>query len=218
MEPSPKIAPEARTALRHARLVAEHDAVVAAVPNDWREQFDANFRAMEILSRRREDLERGTGVYAGTAVGDAARDLCQARDKLARAEAVVHSPFTPWRQHRRATKESELWRGREANAADRWQRLAGPELSRLDREHGSLSHADDDLRDRVNSRRDWLSQHPEVAPRIQRLEAEIDALEAQMDPDGWRPPHAATRDHPFPRWERTIERGIERGMDLGIGL
>ena len=130
----------------------------------------------------------------------------------------MRSPFTPSRQHRRATKEAELWRGREANAADRWQRLAGPELSRLDREHGTLAHADDDLRDRVNSRRDWLSQHPEAAVRIRALEAEIDALEWQMGPDEWRPPHVASRDNPFPQRERTIERGIDRAMDLGIGL
>ena len=77
---------------------------------------------------------------------------------------------------------------------------------------------DDDLRDRVNSRRDWLSQHPEAARRIQRLEAEIDALEAQMGPEGWRAPGAVSRDNPFPEQERTIERGIEQGLDLDIGL
>ena len=81
-----------------------------------------------------------------------------------------------------------------------------------------MVQVDDDLRDRVNSRRDWLSQHPEAAGRIQRLEAEIDALEAQMGPEGWRPPRAVSRDNPFPQRERTIERGIERGLDLGIGL
>ena len=204
---SPQLAPEVRTALRHARLVAEHDAVVAAVPNDWREQFAANLAAGEILSRRRQDLERGTGAYADSAVGEAARDFCEAHQVLARAEAVVHSPFTPWRQNRRAIKEADLWRGREANAAGRWQRLAGPELSRLDREQGSLARTDDDLRDRANSRRDWLSQHPEATVRIRALEAKIDAVELQMSPDEWRPSHAVTRDNPLPQLERTIERG-----------
>jgi hypothetical protein len=203
-----------QAALRHARLVAEHDALVAAVPNDWREQLAANLDARQAQGRRRQDLERGTGVYAPTAVGEAARHLCEARDRLARAEALVHSPSTPWRQHRRATKQAELWRGREANAAERWQRLAGPELSRLDREHATVVGVDDDLRDRVNSRRDWLSQHPEAVPRIQQLEAEIDALEAQLGPDEWRPPRAVSRDNPFPQPERTIERGL----DLDIGL
>ncbi len=70
----------------------------------------------------------------------------------------------------------------------------------------------------MNSRRDWLSQHPEAVPRIQRLEAEIDALEAQMGPDEWQPSRAVSRDNPFQAPERTIERGIERGLDLGIGL
>ena len=218
METSPQLPPEVRTALRHARLVAEHDAVVAAVPNDWREQLAANLDAMQALGRRRQDLERGTGVYEGTAVGEAARSLSEARDRLARAEAVVHSPSTSWRQHRRATTAAELWRGREANAAERWQRLAGPEASRLDREQATLVGVDDDLRERVNFRRDWLSQHPEAVSRVQRLEAEIDALEAQMGPDEWRLPHAVSRDNPFPQSERTIERGIDRGLDLGIGL
>lgn len=133
-EVSHQVAPEIRTALRHARLVVEHDSLVAAVPNDWRDRLFAVDDASRALAQRRHDLERGTGVYADTAVGAAARELAQARDRLARAEALVHSPVTPWRQHRRATREADLWRGREATAADRWQRLAGPELCRLDRE------------------------------------------------------------------------------------
>jgi hypothetical protein len=90
METSAQVSPEVRAALRHARLVAEHDALVAAVPNDWRDQLAANLDARQAHRRRRQDLERGTGVYAATAVGEAARNLCEARDRLARAEAVVH--------------------------------------------------------------------------------------------------------------------------------
>jgi hypothetical protein len=89
-EGSQQVAPEIRTALRHPRLVAEHDALVASVPNDWRERLAANSEASLDLRRRRQDLERGTGVYADTAVGAAARALVEARDRLARAEALVH--------------------------------------------------------------------------------------------------------------------------------
>jgi hypothetical protein len=191
---------------------------VASVPNDWRERLAANNEASLALAQRRQELERGTGVYAETAVGAAARELVQARDRLARAEAMVHSPVTPWRQHRRATREADLWRGREATAADRWQRLAGPELSRLDREDKALAYDGDDLRHRVRSRDDWLSQHPEAAVRIRRLDAEIDALEYAMAPDEWRPSRALSRDSAFPQRERTIEGGIERGIDFGIDL
>ena len=63
--------------------------------------------------------------------------------------------------------------------------------------------------------REWLEQHPELAPRLARLEREIQGLERAIDPEGtvFEPP---VRPEP---WVRTLERGRDiepPGLDLGL--
>jgi hypothetical protein len=165
-------------ALPHACLRAERDALVAAVPPDWREQTGRNLDALGALGRQREDLARCTGRYAETAVGAAARELAEVRRWRERAEALAHSPSSSRRQRRSFSKEAEAWLDREAELQRPWQRLSSPELARLDRKEASPREADTSLRERVRNRREWLlAQHPEIAPRLACLDREIETLE-----------------------------------------
>ena len=201
--------------MRHAPLVAERDALAAAVPEDWREQVGRHLDAISALGRQRDDLTRGAGRYADTAVGAAARELSEARRQRERAEALAASPSSSRRQRKSFSKEAERWLDREGQLQRRWQRLASPELARLDDQESSLREADRRLCERVRKGREWLEQHPELAPRLARLEREIQGLERAIDPEGtvFEPP---VRPEP---WVRTLERGraIEPpGLDLAL--
>ena len=210
----PQPAPEVLAGLRHARLVAERDALAGAVPPDWREQTGRNLDALGALGRQREDLSRGTGRYTDTAVGAAARELAEARRQRERADALAASPSSSRRQRRSFSRDAEGWRGRELEAQRRWQRLATPELARLEREEACVRDADESLRERVRNRRGWLEQHPEITPRLARLEKEIEAVERVIDPERM----VFEPNVPQP-WVKTLERGraIEpSGLELGL--
>jgi hypothetical protein len=181
-EHRPKTDPQLSAALRHGRLVAERDAIVAAVPPDWRDQVMANLHHLLTVRDRREDLVRGTGRYEHTPAGEAARERAEARRHREWAEHMAASPSTPRRQRRSFRHEAEVWSGREVAANARWERLAGPELARLSTEEHALRTADDGLRDAVQHRSDWLEQHPEAAARVARLESEIERLDPIVNP------------------------------------
>jgi DNA repair exonuclease SbcCD ATPase subunit len=182
-QPTRHVDPHVRAALRHGRLVAERDALVAAVPADWRDQVCRNVDALVTLGHQRRALAVGGGRYADTAVGAAARELAEARRQREWTEALAVSRSEPRRRRRSFAKEAELWGQREAEIQQRWQRLARPELARLDREENSVRRADETLCERVRNRSEWLERHPEAASRIARLEREIETLEYVMDPE-----------------------------------
>ena len=199
---TPGLDPRTAAALRRGRLVAERDAVVAAAPADWRPRVMRNLDEILDLGRRRDDLARGTGRYADTPAGEAARDLAAATRRREWEERMAASPTTSRWRRRSHAREAEAWGGREVEAKSRWERLAGPELARLGVEEATLRRADEALRNGVRIRGDWLEQHPEAARRVARLESEIDRLERVIDPE------AATMAQEVGRtpWARAPER------------
>ncbi|HSH58673.1 MAG TPA: hypothetical protein VK988_03330, partial [Acidimicrobiales bacterium] len=100
------------------------------------------------------------------------------------------------------------------------ERLGGPERDRLAGEVARLEERRDELEAAKVEREDWLGAHPEATRRLDRLNAELAALEPQLsnasldlaDDLDLRTIELGLRPAPG------LERGPELGPDLGIDL
>ncbi|HSH58986.1 MAG TPA: AAA family ATPase, partial [Acidimicrobiales bacterium] len=211
---------ELRNSLKVARLRAERDAVAAAIPADRSLELRRVEVDLAAAQRAGQQLEEGGGRYERTEVGRAARELVAARIYRRHAELDAASPNTTWRQRRAHRREAEDWAEREAKASARFERLSGPERDRLAGEIGRLEERRDGLEAAKVEREDWLGAHPEATRRLDRLDAELSALDPQLpDPgldlaDGFdlRTIDLGLGSEPRP------EPGLDRGLDLGIDL
>jgi hypothetical protein len=219
-EPAPS-APAVSAGLRHARLVAERDAVAAVVPSDPSSAFYRAQNTVDRLGRQLRDLDKaeGWGEWRGTPVGEAAiawsGAVQERRACLAQAEHVGLRERHRLRQ--RAAKAAEQVGPRQ----ERFQALAGPERARLKVELPEAKRNLADLQGRRNAYMRFQHEHPEALRRLDRLDELIATAAWELDVDrqgldGIRPERQRSSAQ---RWvdERGI-RGLDRSMDLGIDL
>jgi hypothetical protein len=219
-EPVPD-APAVSASLRHARLVAEREAVAAVIPSDPSSAFYRTRNTVDRLERKLEDLDtaEGWGEWRGTPLGEAAiawrRAVQERRACLAQAEHVGLRERHRLRQ--RANKAAE----QVGPLRERFQALAGPERARLKVELPEAKKTLADLQGRRNAYMRFQHGHPEALRRLDRLDEQIAtaAWELGLEREGLdgirpEPPQQSAQ-----QWviERGI-RGVDRGMDLGIDL
>ncbi|MGH9278584.1 MAG: AAA family ATPase, partial [Acidimicrobiales bacterium] len=195
--------------LRRAGLVAERAAIAAAVPPDCTAEIRAAELRQARLQRDREDLEAGMGRHAEDPIGRAVRELQRVDTNIARLERNIAGS----RRRERSGWRRELpdWQRRHSTALRTVQAMVPPERARLDAEDQELTGRLDSLRTDQQHRQTWLDRHPEAARRLERLTAEIDAIDARLNPP------AVTRD--LPRWLKLARQpSIEHGRDFGIDL
>ena len=211
-----------RAALTRARLVAERDAVAAAVPADPRMTLGAADGELARLCQSRFDLECGRGTWAATPAGMAARDLLRAQSKGREAAEFATRAEVGWRMRRSWWADANAWEAREREAAARFAEVATPELDRLDTAIAAAESRTFTLHGVVGQWEQWQRQHPEAGRRLARLDADIARLDRQLAPEveldqavGWdlrlidlglRPP---TPEPPTPE---------PPGHGLGLGL
>ena len=207
--------------LRHARLVAEREAVAAVIPADPGFAYHQARNTVEHLKRKLRDLDKaeGWGEWRGTPLGEAAiawsGAVQERRACLAQAEHVGLRERHRLRQ--RAAEAAE----RVGPLRERFEALAGPERARLKVELPEAKRNLADLHGRRNAHMRFQQEHPEALRRLDRLDDQIGTaawelgLERQ-ELDGIRPepPQQSAQ-----QWviERGI-RGMDRGLDLGIDL
>ena len=172
----PTLLPRAETGLRLGRLRAERVAVLATIPVDPHAEIAQRRVQRRQLAEQLEDLQAGRGRYAGTQVGDIARQRTEAlRDfETARTRAAASTR----RQARRL--EPSLDEKHEALriAQRRWSAAVQPV------EHGLVDdlHCVDselaELEARTFTRATWQLQHPDVMERLAALNHEIAMLES----------------------------------------
>jgi hypothetical protein len=214
-------APAVSASLRHARLVAEREAVAAAVPSDPTSALYRTRNTVDRLQRKLEDLDKaeGWGEWRGTPLGEAAIAWTEAvrksRGPVARAgHAGLREGHRLRQQAKRAAEQiGPLW--------ERFEALAAPEQARLKVELPEAKKTLADLHRRNNAYKRFQYEHPEALRRLDRLDEQIATaawelgLERQ-EIDGIRPepPQQSAQ-----QWaiERGI-RGMDRGLDLGIDL
>ncbi|MDQ3680129.1 MAG: AAA family ATPase, partial [Actinomycetota bacterium] len=215
---------ELRTSLKRARLSAERQAVAAAIPAD--PSFELIRVKVELAAARRdgEELQAGRGRHQRSEVGRAVRALLAARAYRSQAESYAASPGSGWRERRAYRRQAEAWAEREAEASARFERLGGLERDRLAAEVDRLEERRDELAAAKAEREDWLGAHPEAARRLDRLDAELAALDPQLpDPSveltaGFDLRTIDLGIRPAPGLDHGPELGPDLGVDFGIDL
>ncbi|MDQ4089712.1 MAG: AAA family ATPase, partial [Actinomycetota bacterium] len=219
--PKPSQAQELSTSRRHARLVAEREAVAAVVPADVDPAYYRTRNDVGRLERQLADLTaaEGWGEWRGTPVGEAAsawRDAVRERDG-----SLVLARSAGWRDAHRLRKQSAQAAEREPQLRQRFEALAAPERARLRSELPGAKKVLEDLDARRRARKHFEFEHPEALRRLERLDQEIADAAWDLDVerqglDGVTPqPRAADRQFP---WLDRTRSAPDRGVDLGIGL
>ena len=211
-----------RAALRRARLEAERRAVLRAVPPDVSLEVRRLERDLRALNEERHQVEAGSGRLSDPDLALAAKDLIRARQEAQQAERFSVDPSASWRVRRQWRQEATNWRRAETAAHVTYERLAEPEIARLDDRIRELSDRRDELRSQAGERARWLAEHPEVGRRVRHLDRDLSDLDAQAHAErefsqliartvatSLRP-DLAPEHHPTPGAE------VDRGIDLGL--
>jgi len=217
------VEPPEPASLRHARLVAERQALAAAIPSDPGPGYRQAGARVQRLEDEREALVHadGTGVLRGTPVGDAAmawnRAAWEWRRGLADAE---HAGLREGHQLRRRAATA---RKAEGPLRDAFDALAAPERDRIRLELPEARRNLAELKGQRDAAANFHREHPEAMRRLIGLDQEIneaaDDLDLERQPlDGIAPrrPELPQLDRRFQRDDRVLERSIE--LDRGFGL
>ncbi len=178
LERDPAAPTAMRTAMRHARLQAERDAVESTIPPDVTDQLHQVRAKVTATQRSLEHLEDGRGEWYGTKIGDAAqtrRDVQQRRDS-----ANWRAACTRGSEHRAAKRTQRQLDSHLDQATARFDQLAEPHRQSL---RTSLTTLETDVRDleqRAAARVEWLASHPDTARRLDRLNQEVAGAERSL--------------------------------------
>jgi len=209
--------PAIRSALRRARLEAERAAVLAAIPIDPTFDLRRVERRLAEAGQDRSDLARGDGKWTGTPVGIAARKLSEAEGRRSQAEQFARDRLMSRRMRRTWRHDATAWADRAARAEAAFDRLAGPEITRLDATTHSLELAVNSLRVARDTRRGWLTAHPEAELRLSHLDGELRqiAVEERLAPQLRQAVSQREMEQSAYGQAPTIE-AVDRGIDLGL--
>lgn len=206
-------------ALRLGRLRAERDALAATIPADPIGEIVELNAKLTRLSQDREDLKYGRGRYVGTAMGQATADLIEARSRRHSINGYLGDSRMGWRMRRSWQREEERWAQREHAAQERCYRLVAPEMARLETDIDGLSKELGVLFETKSERSRWRRTHPGVSRGIDRLDAEIAAVEDDLG----LAPVVGIDQHlshgPAVEIERptpTVVRELDHGLGLGL--
>ena len=163
-------------ALRRARLEAEARAVVSAAPADLRPELAAVESQLRDLEEAERDLEYGRGVWEGTAVEEAYRDMISARHRRWEAEKWAKSPDERFFSRHRWTREAQNLGQVKELAQARYEELAGQEQKGLAARRKDLESTKSELEAGIERREEWLGDHPEVGRRLDAIGSELTEL------------------------------------------
>jgi hypothetical protein len=168
----PELSPEREYALRLAHLVAQREAVVAAIPPDHSKLLGPLEESMARHRQELRDLEDGRGRFTETPVAEAAaeRDRAAWRIKDARHQLV-------WAETRRDkrhwSKETVLREEEFESATERHTELAEPHRKKIEARIDVLRPRLEALEAQVEGRKTWLEEHPEALRRLDHIDHEI---------------------------------------------
>ena len=221
LERSLSRSPDVSASLRHARLVAEREAVAAVVPVDPGYAYGRAEDRVRRLSTQLNDLNRaeGWGVWKGTPVGQAAIDWRAAvreRDgSLGQAEHVG------WREAHELRKRSRAAAERVGPLQERFAALAAPERARLEAEMPEAKKVLADLEGQYYGNLHFQIKHPEALRRLHSLDDQIATVGYEMDIQRQALDGIGAQPPQLHQQQRGIEReapGLEREIDFGLGL
>ena len=200
-----------RAALRRARLEAQRQATEAALPPDRTPELRAAEIRLASLQRSRSDLEGGRGRYAGTAQGEAARNLNTATNCRREAERLAEAAGSR-RTRRHWRNDAKEWSEREVKAQRVYVDNVVPEARRLDHQIGEMDDRLKDLCQLQEDRTSWLQEHPEATSRLEAIERELTPVRDMPEI------HQGLSRLLAPRREPELQPRINHGPDLGVDI
>jgi conjugative relaxase-like TrwC/TraI family protein len=167
-------------ALRRAQLVNRRDAVLVAIPPDVTGQISDSANQIHEVRRALDNLKAGTGSYAGTAAGAAARDLAEAHRRWSAARRMLRSPGLSRKGRREWQENQTRWAQAAGAAQDRWDQHGAPVLTSLTERHQALMDRHDGIIRIDDDRHAWLAAHPELPRLLARLNREVTAIDDSL--------------------------------------
>ncbi|MCA1706345.1 MAG: hypothetical protein LC808_25020, partial [Actinobacteria bacterium] len=209
--------------LRHARLVAEREALAAVIPPDPGWEYHRVERDVQRLQFRLEALDKGDGwgELRGTPVGDAAIAWRQAEGEQRRC--LSQAQHAGLRERHQSRKEAARAGERVGPLREAFEALAGPERARVRAELPEAKRHLAELEGQYYGHLHFQHIHPEALRRLDRLNREIAGAAWEMDLDrqgldgiAAQRPELSQPDRGLHRDARVMERTIE--LDRGFGL
>ena len=190
-------------------LYAERTQLSRSVPPDHSHQLDHVRRQNLAVARDIAELYNGTGRWANTGAGLAARAVREAAVDHQRADQLLENPELAWRARHKARRALAEASHRFDQALVTWENTGQPHATRLEAQRERLG-AEAVLLDQARaSREKFLANHPEVPSRL----AELDRAIAREQENERRR-----------SWELLKEReharhlGISHELDQGYGI
>jgi conjugative relaxase-like TrwC/TraI family protein len=201
------IGTEAESSL--AELYAERLQLSRSVPPDLAHQLDHVRLQNHAAERDIAELSNGTGRWAHTGAGLAARAVREAAVERQRAKELLESPELGWWSGHKARRAL-------ADAADRfdkarlaWQNTGQPHAARLEAQRERLGAEAAQLQQARTSREAFLAEHPEVPRRLAQLDRAIEREEERQRQRSWE----LVKER-----EQARHLGLSHDLDRGYGI
>jgi conjugative relaxase-like TrwC/TraI family protein len=190
-------------------LYAEQTRLARSVPPDLSRQLDHVRRQSQAVEQEIADLYDGTGRWAHTSAGQAARTLREAALERQRAQQLLENQdLGRWSRHK-ARRALAAAGDRFDKALVAWENTAGPYATRLEAERGRLGAEAARLEQAQTSRQDFFARHPEVPSRLAELDLAIEHAEENDRRRSWE----LVKER-----ERARRLGISHDLDRGYGM
>jgi len=190
-------------------LYAEQRRLERSVPPDLSHQLDHVRHHSHVVELDIAELYEGTGRWADTSAGQAARAVREAALERQRAEQLLENPdLGRWSRHK-ARRMLAAAGDRFDKALTAWEGTGEPIATRLEGVRARLGAEIVQLEQARTSREEFLAKHPEVPNRLAELDR---AIERREDNERQR------------SWELLKEReharhlGIYHDLDRGYGM
>jgi hypothetical protein len=192
-----------------AQLYLERRDLRASLPPDHSGELDDARRRLQQADQDAADLKAGTGRWAHSAAGEAARAIQEAAvEHQQAAQAVEGNDLGRWAR-RKARRQLREAGARFDQALEAWLEQGEPYAQQLEARREQLSHARAQLEQVQLARADFLAQHPEVPGRLRELDRAIGQQQRLERQRNWA--RLAQREH-----ERHL--GISHELDPGRGI
>jgi hypothetical protein len=160
-----------------AELYVERSRLAASVPRDQSAELARHRQQLTRLDQDARDLRDGTGRWAGTAVGEAARSAREAALAYQRAQQLAGDGSLGRWARRKARGELKDAGARLDNAMQAWRGASAPEAQLLEARRSQVAPEVARLEQAQQAREAFLAEHPDVPGRISDLNRAIEARE-----------------------------------------
>ena len=194
-----------------AEMYAERSRLATSVPRDCSAELERSRQQLAGLDQDTRDLHQGTGRWAGTTVGDAARAAREATVAYQQAQQVAEDgSLGRWARHRARAGLKDVG-ARLDTAMQTWRAVGEPEAERLEARRHQVAPEGARLEKAQAAREAFLAEHPDLPGRISDLSRAIEAREHLENMR--RLQVLREREH-----ARQFQRGHDLQPDMGYGM